>query len=251
MHKGSRHRDQDPEKEADQFAAEFLLPESSMRQILTKDLTLTNATRLKSRWKVSMQAIVRRARDLGIITERRYRHLFTQIGKRGWRTVEPGDVPVERPRLFRQMAEMVYRENKAVGLASSADITVPLATMLLDQYDSILATPWIAETGPLQHRPLGAPELESNAERGASAREPRRGPLARLVPHSTATRGLMRNWLQPGPHCLIRQCVESPGLSGPKVSHALLVANVSALATSRRAPSCRSRVVATAGPFTG
>ena len=149
MHKGLDGRNQDLEGEANQFAAEFLLPEDAMRQILNQRLTLANVARLKSRWKVSIQMIVRRARDLGIITERRYRYLFMEIGKKGWRTSEPVDIPVEHPRLFRQMTERLYgAAKKDLGLAAALGITVDLAATLLKQYDSVLGTRRLAETEP-------------------------------------------------------------------------------------------------------
>ena len=149
MHRGLNRPGQDIERDADKFAAEFLLPEQPMRQILSEQLTLANAAKLKARWRVSIQTLVRRARDLGVITDRHYRYLFEQIGRRGWRKTEPVDVPVERPRLFRQIAEMVYGTDEALGLANGAEIKVALARTLLDQYDdSYIATSQLTDTEP-------------------------------------------------------------------------------------------------------
>jgi Zn-dependent peptidase ImmA (M78 family) len=55
---------------------------------------------LKERWKVSMQALVRKARDLGQISDRQYRSLFTRMSMKGWRTEEPIDIPREEPTVF-------------------------------------------------------------------------------------------------------------------------------------------------------
>ncbi len=57
-----------------------------------------------------MQMLIRRARDLDLITERQYHYLMQQLSARGWRTAEPSNlaVSVERPRLLRRMAELVY-----------------------------------------------------------------------------------------------------------------------------------------------
>ena len=96
------------EKEADLFAAEFLMPEIAMRRELMPPLTLASLLRLKARWRVSVQALVRRAFELDIITRRQYTYLFEQIGARGWRTSEPVEIPAEKPRGFKKMAELTY-----------------------------------------------------------------------------------------------------------------------------------------------
>ena len=98
------------EKEAHMFAGEFLLPSEAMMFEYPPTVTLTGLMELKLRWGVSIQALVVRAKELNIITRHDEQHLFQQIGQRGWRTHEPAelDIPAERPRLLRQMAEMVY-----------------------------------------------------------------------------------------------------------------------------------------------
>lgn len=135
MHKDVHRYSTELEEEANAFAAEFLLPEEAMRKVLTQSLTLESAARLKQTWRVSIQMIIHRANDLGIITQRRYRTLFKQIGVRGWRTKEPGEVLVEHPRLFRQAAELLYDQDYVRQVAEASDIGEPLAKALLSQYD--------------------------------------------------------------------------------------------------------------------
>jgi Zn-dependent peptidase ImmA (M78 family) len=57
---------------------------------------------------VSLQALIRRAHTLDLITPSQYRSLSAQLGARGWRTQEPIAVPVERPQALRQLAELLY-----------------------------------------------------------------------------------------------------------------------------------------------
>lgn len=97
------------EREADTFAAELLFPsEAAQRELLTP-VTLTGLLPLKRRWRIALSALARRAHDVGVITDRQYRYLLTQISIRGWRKEEPNlDIPQERPRAVRQMAELVY-----------------------------------------------------------------------------------------------------------------------------------------------
>ncbi|QPK78312.1 ImmA/IrrE family metallo-endopeptidase [Corynebacterium lizhenjunii] len=86
---------EDKEAEADDFAAAFLMPAGPMRDLLTADLTLNGYAAVKSKWGTSIQALVRRARDLGVIDDDRYRSLFIQLSGRGWRTREPVEVQLE------------------------------------------------------------------------------------------------------------------------------------------------------------
>lgn len=98
------------DREADQFAGEFLLPEAAMRAELPRPLTLTSLVPLKRRWKASLQALIRRARDLDVITARQYQYLFKQLSNLGLRTDEGEalEVPIEKPRALRLMAETLY-----------------------------------------------------------------------------------------------------------------------------------------------
>ena len=80
------------EDEADRFASEFLMPEAEIGSQLD-GLTLQIAAELKPYWKVSIQAIIRRAFQLGRITASRYKSLFIQLSKLGYRKSEPITLP--------------------------------------------------------------------------------------------------------------------------------------------------------------
>jgi Zn-dependent peptidase ImmA (M78 family) len=114
------------ERDANLFAAEFLMPERAMREEIVAPFTLETFGRLKRRWNVAMQALIRRAHELDIIPERTYRYLFEQIGWNGWRLREPPelDIPIERPRALKKMAEVAYgKPIDADRLALDAHIT--------------------------------------------------------------------------------------------------------------------------------
>jgi Zn-dependent peptidase ImmA (M78 family)/transcriptional regulator with XRE-family HTH domain len=98
------------EAEASRFGEALLLPGEAMRAAIVPPVTLGSLADLKQPWGVSIQLLIHRARTLGIITPRQYSYLFEQIGRRGWRTREPVnlDVPVEKPRAVRKMAELLY-----------------------------------------------------------------------------------------------------------------------------------------------
>jgi Zn-dependent peptidase ImmA (M78 family)/DNA-binding XRE family transcriptional regulator len=107
------------EQQADTFAEAFLLPAAAMREALVPPITLTTLADVKVRWGVSLQALIRRAHTLDLLTPSQYRSLSAQLGARGWRTREPIAVPVERPRALRQLAEILY--GRPIAYPSLAD----------------------------------------------------------------------------------------------------------------------------------
>jgi len=110
MHQSRPLRIKEIESEAGLFAEALLMPEVGISTDLEPPLTLTRLATLKPKWGVSIQALVRRARHLDLITKRQYTYLFEQIGKRGWRTHEPDNLAIqaERPRAVRKMIEVIY-----------------------------------------------------------------------------------------------------------------------------------------------
>ncbi len=95
----------DPEDEANAFAQEFLMPKEEIRSDL-RNLDLAAALRLKRVWGVSMAAIIKRAHELGQISDATYRRLFTQMGAKGLRTREPESLPFEQPEAFARLLDV-------------------------------------------------------------------------------------------------------------------------------------------------
>lgn len=96
------------ESEAMTFAAEFLMPAEIIREEIAPPVTLLSLGKLKERWGVSKAALIRRARDVGIINQNRYTYLNQRLAALGEKTSEKGFVPVEKPRSFSKMAELIY-----------------------------------------------------------------------------------------------------------------------------------------------
>lgn len=136
MHKNSLGRlSAELEKEAFAFGAEFLMPETGIRPDLQPPVSLTRISRLKPKWGVSIQALVRRAYDLGVISERQYRYLFMQISSKGWRTDEPIPIAPEKPRLLKKMAEVLYASSLPLDrIAAAADMLPAEVSRILDLY---------------------------------------------------------------------------------------------------------------------
>jgi Zn-dependent peptidase ImmA (M78 family)/DNA-binding XRE family transcriptional regulator len=103
------------EWEADKFAGALLLPSTSFpHEIYTTRLDAFIP--LKERWKVSIQAMVYRCRDLDLIDGDQALNLYKQISFRKWRKKEPLDDPrkilIEQPRLLKRAIEMVLESGK-------------------------------------------------------------------------------------------------------------------------------------------
>ena len=80
------------EKQANMFASALLLPKATFgRDISQYPTNLKYYEFLKGKWKVSIQAMLYRTRQLEIITANQYQYLMRQVSKNGWRTCEPGD----------------------------------------------------------------------------------------------------------------------------------------------------------------
>lgn len=94
------------EREADRFAAEFLMPGSEVKGALRRP-TLSGLVPLKLEWMVSIQALIERAYALGTINSQRRTSLWKQLSGRGWRKREPvsDELPPERPRQLDRVIE--------------------------------------------------------------------------------------------------------------------------------------------------
>ena len=104
MHRGITHRPgtRNVEGQAHRFAGALLGPADALRSQLPTDLDWGRYLELKRRWGLSMFALVRRAKDLGVIDDATYTRAMKQRSAHGWRFVEPGatDHPLPAPRLL-------------------------------------------------------------------------------------------------------------------------------------------------------
>lgn len=115
------HAESDPyptmESDAHLFAGEFLMPAKEIGPQLGK-VTVDRLASLKRYWKVSMQAILMRARVLQRVTANQQRYLFMQLSKAGYRLREPAvlDPPAEPAKLLRQI---VNHHRRGLGYSVS------------------------------------------------------------------------------------------------------------------------------------
>lgn len=102
------------ESQADRFAAAFLLPAVTfLREVGA--VSLERLRLLKSRWKVSIGMMIKRAVNLGLISAADERRLWIDYARRGWKRREPLDdtIPVEEPRFLQLCLKTIFEKNSA------------------------------------------------------------------------------------------------------------------------------------------
>lgn len=95
----------DMERQADQFAAEFLMPESQIRPQLSF-VNLQKLASMKPYWRVSMNSLLYRAAEIGTIDSRRKSYLWMLMGQAGYRKNEPVPIPHEDPMALSELLDL-------------------------------------------------------------------------------------------------------------------------------------------------
>lgn len=110
------------EEFAHRFASAFIVPQDVMRKELgehRRNVGLREFAVLKQKHGLSMQSLVRRARDLDIISQAHYTSIFRKFSSMGWRKNEPVDFESdENPKrllqmLLRAVSEGIMDERQA------------------------------------------------------------------------------------------------------------------------------------------
>lgn len=117
MHRHGAFGTGDVEKDAQAFAAAFLMPEASVRSIVPRLVapSIEQLAHLKLNWRVSVAALARKLHELELISEWTYRGICIELSKRG-RTKEPR--PIERE--TSQVLSKVFGTLRETGITKSA-----------------------------------------------------------------------------------------------------------------------------------
>lgn len=99
---------QDVEAEANQFAAQFLMPDEEIEPML-HNVNIYDLAMLKKKWKVSIKALLYRAKTLETISEKQYRNIQIFYSKKGFNQGEPYQLAYESPTLLNETIN-IYRE---------------------------------------------------------------------------------------------------------------------------------------------
>jgi len=98
------------EQQAFRFGSAFLMPTSWLKELWAPTLDAFQA--LKSRWKVSIAAMISRSEDLGVITADQAQRMWINYNRRQWRKNEPLDdkLLAEEPRLIKRCMELLLED---------------------------------------------------------------------------------------------------------------------------------------------
>lgn len=130
----------DAEREAHLFAASLLMPRETMRSTFARiRVTLDDLVPIRRRWKVSMQALITRACELGLISTYQRTRLWKQLSARGWRRSEPGVIPLEEPTIMRE-AMQIHREHHRYSDDEIAELCGLPRELLADLMPDYFAT---------------------------------------------------------------------------------------------------------------
>lgn len=99
----------DKEKEASEFASEFLMPSEGIYNDLL-NLKLNSLAELKRYWLTSMASIVRRAYDLKAINDDKYKYFNVELSRKGYRKEEPIHVFIDKPTVFKDAYDIHIKE---------------------------------------------------------------------------------------------------------------------------------------------
>ena len=118
----------DADEQADQLAAELLMPEDEIYpDLVSQPLSVPRLADLKLKWRTSMASILFRAKTLKAIEQRRYSYLWMRMSADGCRIREPheGLMEDEKPTLEREIIQ-IHRDElnyTVTEIAESLDIT--------------------------------------------------------------------------------------------------------------------------------
>ena len=93
------------EKDASTFASAFLMPQSSIKAGVSRNAMMDELLTAKSRWTVSLIALVYRLNELEMLSDWYARQLFISIGQHGYRTREPNSARYEQSNVLSKVID--------------------------------------------------------------------------------------------------------------------------------------------------
>jgi Zn-dependent peptidase ImmA (M78 family)/transcriptional regulator with XRE-family HTH domain len=107
------------ERQASEFAGAFLLPARTFARDMHAP-TLDSFYRLKPKWKVAIGAMIKRAENLGFISDGEIKRMWIALARKGWRVHEPYDdeLEVEEPKVCKNAIDLLISES----IITKADI---------------------------------------------------------------------------------------------------------------------------------
>lgn len=122
MHEDVAAGDARAERQANRFAGAFLAPRESFVEECPRSWSFEAFKRLKDRWKMSIQALLYRAKDLGMISVSTQRRAMIQLSMDGKRKDEGKEWPKEEPVLVTHALKLLSNQVTLDGLAQELSV---------------------------------------------------------------------------------------------------------------------------------
>jgi Zn-dependent peptidase ImmA (M78 family)/transcriptional regulator with XRE-family HTH domain len=111
MHKhGDPKETRSAEREANAFASAFLMPFKDVKANAPRRITVDAILHIKKRWRVSAMAMAHRLNSLGLLSNWQYKSVCIELGKRGFRSGEPGGINRETSAIWRKVLTHLWSE---------------------------------------------------------------------------------------------------------------------------------------------
>ncbi|MCS5735757.1 XRE family transcriptional regulator [Herbiconiux sp. CPCC 203386] len=124
LHHGRQGTDSQMERQADEFAAEFLTPRDVIRDLLPTRINFNRLEELSLWWGVSVHSLLYRSRELELISESTARRAYITLSSTPRRSQPIWDFPGERPELLKNAIELLEGVGVSlVDVASSLQMT--------------------------------------------------------------------------------------------------------------------------------
>lgn len=122
MHEESLTGEKRIEKQANRFAGAFLAPRDSFLEECPRSWSLSAFQHLKFRWRMSIQALLYRAKDLECISQSTHQRAMIQLTKLNMRKNEGPEWDVEQPVLLSQALDLLSDETTLQELADDLSV---------------------------------------------------------------------------------------------------------------------------------
>lgn len=131
LHEDTATGDAKTERQANRFAGAFLTPRESFYEECPRRWSFEAFRRLKFRWRVSIAALLYRAKDLGCLSISSYQRAMVQLAD--YRKNEGTEWEKEHPTLMAQALELLKNKVTLDGLASEMSLNPGELKELLSQ----------------------------------------------------------------------------------------------------------------------
>jgi Zn-dependent peptidase ImmA (M78 family)/DNA-binding XRE family transcriptional regulator len=116
------------EREANSFASAFLMPANDVRARMQRFITVDTIIESKRRWRVSAMSLAYRLHTLRLISDWQYKSACIELGRRGFRSGEPGGIDRETSRVWQKVLIQLWAERKTKSDIAEA-LHIPLSEL--------------------------------------------------------------------------------------------------------------------------